>query len=426
MSPISLVFKREYLSRVKKKSFILVTILIPILAIAMTSIPAYLMVNSESPATKIGVLNNKSELQHIFKSTKDIKYTYITEEVRSAYLETTELKDEYDAILVVPEDILTTSSAKLTSYKLLPFTVSENIRSNLSGAISQIKVDQLVDKYNIPGLEQEFKGTRTRIKINEQVVSDDGEQKDSFSGIASGLGYVLGFMIYIFIFAYGSMIMQGVMEEKKNRVVEVIITSVKPFHLLMGKIIGIIAVGLTQLLIWLSLFGIIQLAVSTTISMESLQINNDIMTKIANGFDVLNIWYIGSLFVFYFLGGVLIYGSLMAAIGAAVDNAEDSQQFMMPLTIPLIISIILLTLVMQSPHNSVAVWGSIIPFSSPIIMTARIPFGVPVWQLITSMSILIIFFILCVWIAAKIYSTGILMYGKKINFKEIWKWIRYS
>ncbi|QZT37044.1 ABC transporter permease [Halosquirtibacter xylanolyticus] len=426
MNPISLVIKREYLTRVKKKSFILFTILTPILIIALTTIPAYLMIHSETPETKIGVLNHNRELQHLFKSSKTIKYVNITAELKDAYLETPELKKEYDAILEVPKDIISSSQANLTSYKLLSFAISENIKSKLTAGVSQIKIKQLVDKYNIPGLEREFKETKTRVRLNEQIVSDNGEKKDSFSGIASGLGYILGFMIYMFIFVYGSMIMQGVMEEKKNRVVEVIITSVKPFHLLMGKIIGIIAVGLTQLMIWLILFGVTQLALKSSLSIEALQGDNDIITKIINGFDVLNIWYIGSLFVFYFLGGVLTYGSLMAAIGAAVDNPEDSQQFMMPLTIPLIISIILLTLVMQSPDNSVAVWGSIIPLSSPIIMTARIAFGVPVWQLITSMSLLIIFFIFCVWIAAKIYSTGILMYGKKINFKEIWKWIRYS
>ncbi|QZE13093.1 ABC transporter permease [Halosquirtibacter laminarini] len=426
MNPISLVIKREYLTRVRKKTFILFTILTPLIAIGISVIPALIMSNTEATKTKIGILNNYEEISYIFKDSDNIEYKTITSDIRDTYLASDVLKKEYDAILEVPENIMEKDQVKLISYKLLSFNVSTRLKSKISNAITKIKTENIVNKYDIPGLDSEFANAKTSIKIKEQIISDDGEKKDSFSGVASGVGYILGFMIYMFIFIYGGMVMQSVMEEKKNRIVEVLITSIKPFHLMLGKIIGIICVALTQILIWVSLFGLAQLFMSYGAQLSPELMQNGFLNDIKNGIEVLNLGYIVSLSIFYFLGGVLVYSSLMAAIGAAVDNQEDTQQFMFIIIAPLLIGIILIGSVIQNPTSSLSVWASIIPLTSPIVMTARIPFDVPLIELIASMLSLIVFFVLCIWFAAKIYATGILMYGKKVNFKEIWKWIRHS
>lgn len=426
MNPISLVIKREYLSRVKKKSFILFTLITPLIFLGFITIPTLLMMNTESQDTRVGILNESPELEGKLKSYSNIHFVYITQEVKDEYLKNKELQNQYDAILEIPKDVLTNSKANITSYKLLSIDISSSLSRRLSSLITEAKTQKVIHKYGIPNIEQELAEAKTSIDLKEEVIASDGQKKESMSGLASGIGYILGFMIYMFIFAYGGMVMQGVMEEKKNRVVEVIISSVKPFHLLLGKIIGIIGVGLTQLMIWIGIAAGTQLFLKYATVSGTLDIGGGMMGNILKAVQALDMWYIGSLFVFYFFGGVLIYSSLMAAVGAATDNPEDSQQFMLPLIAPLIISLIMITSVIQNPEGPIAVWGSIIPLSSPVIMAARLPFNVPVWQLIVSMITLLLFFVLCVWIAAKVYSTGILMYGKKVSFKEIWKWIRHS
>ncbi|MCT4673765.1 MAG: ABC transporter permease [Prolixibacteraceae bacterium] len=426
MSPISLVIKREYLSRVKKKSFILFTLITPLIFLAFITVPTILMMNTESQDTRVGILNHAPELDGKLSSYDNIHFVYITQDVKEEYLKNKDLQNQYDAILEIPKDVLSVSEANITSYKLLSLDVSHSLSSKLSSILTDTKTRRVINKYGIPNIDKELAGARTSIDLKEEVISSDGKKKESMSGLASGIGYILGFLIYMFIFAYGGMVMQGVMEEKKNRVVEVIISSVKPFHLLLGKIIGIIGVGLTQLMIWLTIATATQLFLKYATLSGTLDLGGGMMGNILKAVQALDMWYIGSLFVFYFFGGVLIYSSLMAAVGAATDNPEDSQQFMLPLIAPLIISLIMITSVIQNPEGPIAVWGSIIPLSSPVIMAARLPFNVPVWQLVVSMVTLLLFFVFCVWIAAKVYSTGILMYGKKVSFKEIWKWIRHS
>ncbi len=281
--------------------------------------------------------------------------------------------------------------------------------------------------------------------------TEDGNAKESSTEIAMIVGYASGFLIYFFIFLFGAQVMRGVIEEKTSRIVEIIISSAKPFQLMMGKIVGIALVGLTQFLLWIVLTTAIIFGAKTAFfpdlgktntqevlvqdmlqqpdmaQMEQIQTQQmDDMAQIFNSMKSIEYGKIFFSFVFFFLGGYLLYGSLFAAIGSAVDNETDTQQFMLPITIPLILGIFVMMNAIQTPDSPVAFWFSIIPFTSPIVMMVRIPFGVPDWQLALSMGLLVITFIGSVWLAGKIYRTGILMYGKKVNYKELWKWLRYK
>ncbi|MDX5403927.1 MAG: ABC transporter permease, partial [Bacteroidota bacterium] len=282
--------------------------------------------------------------------------------------------------------------------------------------------------------------TKTNLTLKVFNLDEDGKERESATIIKMVTGYAAGFLIYFFIFLYSSQVMRGVIEEKTSRIVEVIISSVRPFQLMMGKIVGIGSVGLLQFLIWVVLsFGIFQV-VSLTILADKFDTEKIIEAQKAMGpeagdvsalmqfqqsLEAVNFPLIVLVFLYFFIGGYILYGSLFAAIGAAVDNETDSQQFLLPVIIPLIIGILVSTRVVESPDGPLAFWFSMIPFTSPIVMMVRIPFGVPYWQLALSISLLIGTFMLTTWMAARIYRVGILMYGKKINYKEIWKWMRY-
>jgi ABC-2 type transport system permease protein len=282
-------------------------------------------------------------------------------------------------------------------------------------------------------------------------IGEDGKESKSYTEISMVLGMFSGILIYFFIFMFGAQVMRGVIEEKTNRIVEVIISSVKPFQLMMGKIIGVGMVGLTQFLLWVVLtFGIVTVVTSSFIpknvkqsATEQIikqnkayspdQIPEQVISQNKEGgvnevMDALNSVdfpvMIGA-FIFFFVFGYLLYAALFAAIGGAVDNEADTQQFMLPITVPLILAIVMAQYVIQDPDGAVSFWFSIIPFTSPVIMMIRIPFGVPIYEVILSMVLLLLGFLGTTWLAGKIYRTGILMYGKKVNYRELWKWLRY-
>jgi len=301
-----------------------------------------------------------------------------------------------------------------------------------------------------------LKNIRTEVKITTYKTDEGGTEQKSFTEISMVVGLVASIMIYMFIFMFGAQVMRGVIEEKTSRIIEVIVSSVKPFQLMMGKIIGVALVGLTQFLLWIVFTFIIITAVQTAFpkqfkKTQSEQVNiagqnvalpneaaplapnsikadtgNDKLNGVFEAFSSINLPVMIMAFLFYFLFGYLLYGALFAAIGSAVDNETDTQQFMLPVTVPLILSIVVAQTVIQNPESPLAFWMSMIPFTSPVIMMVRIPFGVPTWQIALSIGLLILGFIGTTWLAAKIYRTGILMYGKKSNYKELWKWIRYK
>ena len=421
MNKTLLIIKREFLVRVKKKSFIIMTILAPILMASLIIVPV-LLSDTDQQKRLIGVHdNNPEKLSSDLKDSENIHFTLLDDTEIDVFMTDPE-QSNYYALLKI-------DSSNFTLY--CSQQVGLNLRNSIENQLEQITERNKLKNagINIEIIEE----AKTDINIETKIVSSEGNTTSSSTEASIGIGFMTGILIYMFIFMYGTMVMRGVIEEKTNRIVEIIISSVKPFQLMIGKIMGVALVGLTQFLLWIVLTIFIS-SVAEFMFIDSSEISNSLnaadksvvlqeVTRLTGGIDLVLIFIS---FIFYFLFGYLMYSSLFAAVGSAVDAEADTQQFMLPITIPLIFSFLLIQPVMDNPDGMLAFWLSIIPLTSPIIMMARLPFGVESWQLILSMIILVIGFIATTYLAAKIYRTGILMYGKKISYKELWKWITYK
>lgn len=435
MNKILLIIQREYLSRVKKRSFIIMTIIGPILMAAMIILPAYLADWSEATEKRIAVLDETGWFLEKFKDQDNITFYYVFEDLETE--KESALTKNGDLLLYIPRTELNIPiNSELYSLKQPGLNVTSYLKSVMKEIVENKK---LLASGIDPAI---IKSAKVNINLSTIRVEESGIEKKSNTEVEVGLAIFSGLLIYFFIFMFGVQVLKGVMEEKSNRIVEVIISSVKPFQLMLGKIIGIAFVGLTQFTLWILLtlvfIGIFQTGVLTDSSsaMEMIGNNQDIiqqagasksgvnpMVMVNEIIGGINIQVMVFSFIFYFLGGYLLYSSLFAAIGGAIDNDTDSQQFMLPVSIPLIFSIVLSGVIINQPDGPLAFWMSMIPFTSPITMMMRIPFGVPFWQLLLSMGILIIGFITTTWIAGKIYRTGILMYGQKVSYAIMWKWL---
>lgn len=445
MNKISLIIKREYLTRVKKKSFIIMSIVGPILMAALIIVPVWLAQIEDEEEKIIAVIDSSSVFTNTIPDTKYLKFIFLenttVHKVKEQFSET-----GYYALLYIPHIIFSNPKGiQLFSYK----QPSLGVKMHISNAIEK-EIERL--KLKASGIDEDIlKSIKTNVRILTYKWTAEGREEQSFTELAMIVGLVSGILIYMFIFMYGAQVMRGVIEEKTSRIVEVIVSSVRPFQLMMGKIVGVAMVGLTQFLLWIVFTFIIVTAVQAiffsspslfpdeqaptqnilssssfqnaqSIDDEKIDEIKDMLSSIKNiDFKVI----LGS-FLFFFLGGYLLYASCFAAIGSAVDSEADTQQFMIPITIPLILAIVMIQSIIQNPDSQLSFWFSIIPFTSPIIMMVRIPFGVPYSEIALSMILLILTFIATTWLAGKIYRTGILMYGKKINYKELWKWIRYK
>lgn len=438
-----LILKQEYLKRVKKKSFIILTILMPFLIAAVYGAVIYFSIKDDTEERNIAVYDESTLFLGQFDNSGTTKYTFVQEDKYND-LKTNLKGSGYYGLLYIPNDIYTNNHAQLISEKQLPLELAEQIERKLSRFIEGDKRQKVIDESGIPDLDEKLAQTRTSVKLSTLKLSESGEAKESSSVVAFIASYAMGFIIYFFVFMYGAMVMRSVMEEKKNRIIEVIISSVKPSQLMAGKVIGTVLVGLTQVAIWIVLGGIGLVVVQSFFTPESAQqvsqslmesqggMNPDmaanqnkvseVMGMIAN----LPVSLIIFSFLFYFLGGYLLYSSLLGAVGAGVDNDEDSQQMVFPVTFPLILSIMLLFPIAKNPEGQLAFWTSIIPFTSPVAMMARVPYGIPTWELLLSMFLLILTTVGAIYAAAKIYRVGLLMYGKKVTLKELVKWLRYK
>jgi ABC-2 type transport system permease protein len=443
MNKISLIIQREYLTRVKKKSFIVMTILGPILMAALFIVPAYLTQRGGETKT-IQVVDETGLFIHRFESTDQLIFKPLDTDVETAK----ELfpRSGDDALLYIPITELSVPNSAILYFDKQPTLA---MRSTISNTMRR-EVESL--KLAASGIDPDvMRSIRSNVNLMTIKLHESGKEEKTFSEVATILGFVSAFMIYIFVFMFGSQVLRGVIEEKTSRIVEVIVSSVKPFQLMMGKIVGVGMVGLTQFLLWIVFTFILvigfqtafpgkfqttqtdQMLVTDTRIAGPAQINQEtiaavddsMMAKIAEGIRSINFGAIIFSFLFYFLGGYLLYAALFAAIGAAVDNETDSQQFMFPVTIPLIVAIVMAQYVINEPNGAIAFWFSIIPLTSPVIMMIRIPFGVPFADIALSASLLVLGFLGATWMAAKIYRTGILMYGKKVDYAELWKWLRY-
>jgi ABC-2 type transport system permease protein len=456
MKKIILIIQREYLTRVRKRSFVIMTILGPLLMAATFVVPVYLATRTEE-MKKVAVLDESGIFFEKFKDLENIHFHYLVSDIGSAKANFTKSGD--DALLYIPKpDVNLPSNAILYSESSVNISIISYVRSVMGKQVEEMKLqarlrEYLTDKNQPIPVDDILRSVKTSIDINTLKIGEDGQESKSYTELNMVLGMVAGILIYFFIFMFGSQVMRGVIEEKTSRIVEVIISSVKPFQLMMGKIIGVGLVGLTQFLLWVVLtFGIVTVVTTmitskdvgkkatTQILQQQKAMNpagaqvlqqqteagsgkaGEVMEAINSvNFPVM----IGS-FLFFFLMGYLLYAALFAAIGGAVDSEADTQQFMLPITIPLILSIIMAQYIIRDPNGPMAFWLSIIPFTSPVTMMIRIPFGVPYLQVALSMILLVLGFLGTTWLAAKIYRTGILMYGKKVNYKELWKWIRYK
>jgi len=447
MNKSFLILRREYLTRVKKKSFIIMTLLMPVMMAALMILPTYLAMMDDKEERTIAVYDPTALILNRLEGNNFTKFHYIPEQ---EYQELSKnfKSGKYYAVLYIPTNILNTNRAEMISDKQVTMDVKYMVAGKIGNILETEKKKQVIDAIGVPDLEKKLAATKTNITVDTIKLGDEGKAVKSSSEIAMIIGLVAGFLIYMFVFIYGTMVMRGVMEEKSNRIVEVIISSVKPFQLLFGKIVGIGLVGLTQIAIWIILgTGISSVAASYSgqgsadvashaqnvmsgqevgqIAANSPEAQNKV-AEVIGMIGNLNIPLIVFALFFYFICGFILYASLMGAIGSAVDSDEDAQQIMLPVMMPLIASIIIVMAVAKNPEGSLAFWSSMIPFTSPVTMMARIPFGIPVWQIILSMTILLATILGTIWMAGKIYRTGILMYGKKVNLKEIVKWLFYK
>ncbi|MCU4173712.1 ABC transporter permease [Carboxylicivirga sp. N1Y90] len=444
MNKISLIIKREYITRVKKKSFVIMSIVGPLLFSLMIILPTWFASMDNTEEMNIAVVDQTNKYDQQIEDTEYIKFLWL----KSSNKETlsTEYKEQgYDAYIVIHDDLLKTPDAiNIYSDAQITMDVKRHISRNLEDFLEKEKLES----YQIDGLDAIIEDVHNvDIDIKTIKLGDDGSEKESSTEITMVFGIIFALMVYMFVLMYGTQVMRGVMEEKTNRIVEVIISSVKPFQLMMGKIIGIAMVALTQFLIWVILsFGVasvlssvfldgampqnsqVEMVQGMNTEMDQAQTTEfaDSLTKVFEKIDLSTLVYSLFAFMYLFIGGYLLYASLFAAIGAAVDSETDSQQFVLPIIMPLILSMYVVMGVFKNPGSDLAFWFSMIPFTSPVVMMARIPFEPPLWEVILSMVILTASFIFTTWFAGRIYRVGILMYGKKISYKELWKWFRYS
>ena len=420
MRKIWLIIKREYLVRVRKKAFIVMTIVGPLLMAALMIVPTYLANESQELRT-IAIEEDGFEFSNQLEDTEFLHFSKIPTE-EATLLKEGFAESAYYALLHIEGENFT-----LYSYQQISLSVSNNIENQLEQIIEHQKLKAAgIDLATLASAE-------STVHITTKIISEDGNTSSSQTKTSMGIGFVCGILIYMFIFMYGTMVMRGVIEEKTSRIVEVIISSVKPFQLMMGKILGVALVGLTQFILWILLtFVIASIAEFAFMDASSMttELNSEqqsiLLSEISSLTEGINLVQIFISFIFYFLAGYLMYSALFAAVGSAVDAEADTQQFVLPITIPLILSFILIQPIMENPDGPLAFWMSIIPFTSPVIMMVRLPFGVANWELALSVGILIFSFILTTWFAGKIYRTGILMYGKKASYKELLKWLTYK
>ena len=452
---IKTVISREYMTRVKKKSFLVTTFLVPILFAAMMVVVFLIMGNTKERKMNVAVVDQSGIVMSHLESGDRVTYedcsTMVPDSIK-AHL------NDYgkDALVVISPLDTVKRTVSVRAYSKDPLGVE--FTSGLSDKVDEAVEEYRVQSYGIDNLTQIMDEVRSNVRVSEYTLDDSGKESVSESGIYMIVSMLLGIIIWMFIMMFGGQVMSSVIEEKSSRVVEVLISSVKAVDLMFGKIIGVALVALTQFFLWIVLTVVLTSAASIFIGkdmLESFSANPEVMAQTTMGVhpdfgDIMtpadtaavadapqdglrtvmatlsNIPWTKLIisFLIFFVLGYLLYASLYAAIGSAVESVDDTQQLQMPITIPLMIAYLIILMAFQNPDSGVVVWGSLIPFTSPIVMLARIPYGVPMWQLILSIVLLFVTFLGCAWISAKIYKVGILMFGKKSTFKDLWKWLK--
>ncbi len=441
MNKLKLIIQHEYMTMVGKKSFIIMTLLIPFLILIVGSIPvlmAYINSSADTSVTRIAVIDESGNYGNAFKNSPNYRFMIMQgDKAFNAHEFYKNAGESIDAVIVIPADVLDNQQATIYSEN----TIDQGTISMLTKCLSDTLARAKIASFNDPDLESKIKQSQVNAEVKSIKWDEKGDEQEQSAQFASILGMVLSFFIYTFVLSYGAMIMNSVVEEKTNRIVEVIVSSCKPMELMMGKIIGVGLVGLTQFAIWAVLLGIgyivLGLVAGGTIAATNPEaitagMNlpggtdmasgalHDIVTALAS----INWLSLLGNFVLYFIGGYLLYASLFAGFGSAVDQASDSSQFTLPIIIIMMVALYAGIACIENPSGPMAVWCSIIPFTSPVVMMVRLPFDVPWWQLLLSIVLLYATALGCIWISSRIYRTGILLYGKKRSFKEVLRWIK--
>lgn len=439
MRNIGLIIMREFKERVYKKSFIITTLLMPLLLALVSVAPTLIMIYAKGDTKSISVIDNSGIVAQRLESNEDVEFVAIPngdlqEELKKS------LESDNFGLLYIGEDIVKNPN------NIQLYTNSSSsmlIEDAITDQIEEIIEAERLKEYNISDLKQILESIEVNISLST-FRNDSQEQTASSSAASSFIGIILGFVLYFFLVIYGSIVMQSIIEEKSSRILEVLVSTVRPFEMMMGKILGVALVAATQIVVW----GVLIVLMSAVLvpalmpddilaSVEAVKGGADVMAMASSGVDVemvaaissiTNTGYIAKLVVLmlvFMVGGFLLYAAMYAAVGASVDTAQDAQQLTTPITIPIILAFIILTMVMNDPNSPLVVWCSMIPFTSPIVMMGRIPSGIPAWEIALSIALLYATFIVMVWFAGKIYRVGIFMHGKKPTFKELYKWLKY-
>lgn len=450
LKKINIVAGREYSIRVKKKSFILSTILTPILFAALMVIPSVIMMNDGGEeCRKVVVLDQSKLVAPTMQDTDLIDYEIVEgkdpEELKKSF----DSLDAYALVIISPLDEKNNVSVTAYSSKQMNMSLKSAIKNSANDAIEAYKLQN----YDIKDLDKILDDIRTDVDMETYTIGESGQEKKSMVEISMALAYIMSFFIYIFVFMFGNMVMRSVIDEKQSRIVEVVVSSVKPFDLMLGKIVGVAGVAVTQFFIWIVLtlvlvFGfqavagkdLMQKAMGSGTEqvaqmagadganiVDALSASNPEVGGVLSALSQIDFGYILGCFFVFFVLGYLLYAAMFAAVGSAADNEADTQQLTLPITAPLIIGLFIMIHTFQHPDSALSFWASIIPFTSPMVMLARIPFegGVPTWELLLSIGLLFLTFLFVVYLSGKIYRVGILMYGKKASWKDLWKWIKY-
>lgn len=439
MRNIGLIIMREFKERVYKKSFIITTLLMPLLLALVSVAPTLIMIYAKGDTKSISVIDNSGIVAQRLESNEDVEFVTIPngdlqEELKKS------LESDNFGLLYIGEDIVKNPN------NIQLYTNSSSsmlIEDAITDQIEEIIEAERLKEYNISDLKQILESIEVDISLST-FRNDSQEQTASSSAASSFIGIILGFVLYFFLVIYGSIVMQSIIEEKSSRILEVLVSTVRPFEMMMGKILGVALVAATQIVVW----GVLIVLMSAVLvpalmpddilaSVEAVKGGADVMAMASSGVDVemvaaissiTNTGYIAKLVVLmlvFMVGGFLLYAAMYAAVGASVDTAQDAQQLTTPITIPIILAFLILTMVMNDPNSPLVVWCSMIPFTSPIVMMGRIPSGIPAWEIALSIALLYATFIVMVWFAGKIYRVGIFMHGKKPTFKELYKWLKY-
>jgi ABC-2 type transport system permease protein len=440
---INLIVRREFAIRVRKKSFLIATFLTPLLMAALITVPTLMTTLKDNKEKNIEVIDPTGIGEKVLEDREYTHFTFRKEGDPEAYKKDFDTRNLH-ALCVI--EAAEGNSVEVRMYST--GSIDQDLQRYVSRQISHEVEQQRMDSYNIPQLKEIIEDIRTDIPVKALTWTETGDEKETITEVYMAIAYLSSFLIYMFIFMYGSMVIRGVIEEKTNRIVEVIISSVKPVELMLGKIIGVALVALLQFFLWILLTAIILFVVMALIgsgavadmagsapqmqgglagTIASFDTGNGVLTGIASTISQINFGKFLLSFCLYFIGGYLMYASMFAAVGSVSDAETDTQQFQLPITIPLILGLFIMMHTFQYPDSSLSVWASIIPFTSPMVMLARLPFGgVPLWQLLISLTLLFLTFLAVVHFSAKVYRVGILMYGKKVTWKELWKWMRYK